>query len=134
MAGAIGRPRQRLRHPRPRSHPDASPDLHGDGIGAHSHADPSATATPTPVPPTPTPTVDPNLNPLTGLAVTNTALLQRRPLEVVVNNMPVARPQYGLSKADVIFEYVMDGWSVTRFTAIYLGQDAERLARCAAPA
>lgn len=88
---------------------------------------PAPTATPTPVPPTPTPTVDPNLNPLTGLAVTNTALLQRRPLQVVVNNMPVARPQYGLSKADVIFEYVMDGWSVTRFTAIYLGQDAERV-------
>ena len=85
------------------------------------------TLTPTAVPPTSTPTPNPNLNPLTGLAVTNTAFLQRRPLEVVVNNSPVARPQYGLSKADVVFEYVMDGWSVTRFTAIYLGQEAERI-------
>ena len=88
---------------------------------------PASTATPSPVPPTPTPTPNPNLNPLTGLAVTNTAFLQQRPLEVVVNNSPVARPQYGLSKADVVFEYVMDGWSVTRFTAIYLGQEAERI-------
>jgi hypothetical protein len=88
---------------------------------------PTRTATPTPVPPTPTPTPNPNLNPLTGLAITNTASLQLRPLEVVVNNSPVARPQYGLSKADIIFEYVMDGWSVTRFTAIYLGQEAERI-------
>lgn len=88
---------------------------------------PASTATPTPVPPTPTPTPNPNLNPLTGLAVTNTAFLQRRPLEVVVNNMPVARPQYGLSKADIVFEYMMDGWWVTRFTAIYLGQEAERI-------
>jgi hypothetical protein len=88
---------------------------------------PANTATPTPAPPTPTPTPNPNLNPLTGIAVTNTAVLQRRPLEVVVNNSPVARPQYGLSKADIVFEYVMDGWEVTRFTAIYLGQEAERI-------
>jgi hypothetical protein len=88
---------------------------------------PTNTATPTPVPPTPTPTPNPNLNPLTGLVVTNTALLQRRPIEVAVNNTAVSRPPYGLSKADVVFEYVMDGWSVTRFTAIYLGQEADRI-------
>jgi len=46
---------------------------------------------------------------------------------VVVNNSPVARPQYGLSAADVVYEYVMDGWYVTRFTAIYYGNDVERI-------
>jgi hypothetical protein len=88
---------------------------------------PVFTPTETPVPPTATPTPNPNLNPLTGLVVSDTTVLKRRPLEVAINNMPVARPQYGLAQADVVFEYVMEGWSVTRFTAVYLGQEAERI-------
>jgi len=46
---------------------------------------------------------------------------------VVVNNSPVARPQYGLSAADVVYEYLMDGWYVTRFTAIFYGNEGERI-------
>ena len=94
-------------------------------------ATPSATSSPTPtstpVPPTATATPNPNINPLTGLAVANPALLQRRPIQVCVNNSPVARPQYGLAQADIVYEYVMDGWAVTRFTAMYLGQEADRI-------
>lgn len=89
-------------------------------------ATPTPVATPTPIA-TPTPTPDPNLNPLTGLTVSDPAALRRRPLQVVVNNMPIARPQYGLAKADMVFEYIMDGWAVTRFTAVYLSQEAERI-------
>ena len=88
---------------------------------------PVATSTPTPVPPTPTATPIPNVNPLTGLSLGQASRLQRRPLQVVVNNSPVARPQYGLAEADIVWEYVMDGWAVTRFTAIYLSQEVERI-------
>lgn len=88
---------------------------------------PSVTPSPTAVPPTATPTPNPNINPLTGVVVTDTAILQRRPIQVCINNMPVARPQYGLAQADIVYEYVMDGWAVTRFTAIYLGQEAGRI-------
>jgi hypothetical protein len=55
------------------------------------------------------------------------AILQRRPLQVCINNMPVSRPPYGLAQADIVYEYVMDGWAVTRFTAMYLGQEADRI-------
>lgn len=87
---------------------------------------PTATVTRTPTA-TPTPTRNPNVNPLTGLAVDDVALLNRRPLAVRIGNDPVARPQDGLGFADVVLEEVMDGWSVTRFTAIVYGEDAERL-------
>lgn len=90
-------------------------------------ATPAATATATPVPPTATPTPNPNINPFTGLVVTDTETLKHRPLQVVVNNMPVARPQYGLAQADLVLEYLMDGWAVTRFTALYLGQEPSRI-------
>jgi hypothetical protein len=43
---------------------------------------------------------------------------QRRPLFVMIENTPEARPQSGLSKADVVFEAVAEG-GVTRFGAMY---------------
>jgi hypothetical protein len=64
-----------------------------------------------------------NVNPLTGLEVSNPALLQRRPLMVRVGNDPEVRPQTGLAKADVIYEDIMDGYWVTRLSAIYLAED-----------
>lgn len=42
----------------------------------------------------------------------------RRPLFVMVENSPSARPHSGLSRADVIFEAVAEG-GVTRFAALY---------------
>ena len=94
--------------------------------------------TPTPIPPTPTPTNTPtptpdlyarpeNVNPLTGLPVDDPTKLQRRPICVVINNSPVARPQYGLAEAEIVYEYIMEGRAVTRFTAIYLVGEAERI-------
>ncbi|RBW70836.1 DUF3048 domain-containing protein [Bacillus taeanensis] len=41
-----------------------------------------------------------------------------RPIAVMVNNHPKARPQSGLHKADVVYEVLAEG-AVTRFIAIY---------------
>lgn len=48
----------------------------------------------------------------------------RRPLGVMIENHDDARPQSGLSSADVIYEAVAEG-GITRFLAVYLCQDAE---------
>jgi hypothetical protein len=82
---------------------------------------PTITETPTPLPtdtPTPQPTLSyppegygpsnfpSGVNPLTGLQVANPALLDRRPLLIKVTNLPRnVRPQWGLSLADIVFEY-----------------------------
>ena len=85
----------------------------------------TATATPTPtVPPTPTPTPKPKLWPLTGLPAAADAQIGRRPLNVRLPNDPNARPQYGLNKADIVFEMIVEG-GVTRFAAIFHSKDAD---------
>lgn len=48
---------------------------------------------------------------------------KRRPLGVVIENHTDARPQSGLSSADVIFEAVAEG-GITRFLSIFYCQDA----------
>ena len=92
--------------------------------------------TETPVPPTatPTPTQAPTLpprpeneNPLTGLQVDDPAVLQRRPVHVRVGNDPGARPQVGLSEADLVYEEIVEWW-VTRFTGVYLSRAPEMVA------
>ncbi|MCL4364131.1 DUF3048 domain-containing protein [Patescibacteria group bacterium] len=47
----------------------------------------------------------------------------RRPLAVMIENHPDARPQSGMSSADVIFEAVAEG-GITRFLNIFYCQDA----------
>jgi hypothetical protein len=100
---------------------------------------PTATLVPTstPVPPTPTftttPTITPTAtpageaNPLTGLLVADTKLIHRRVLAVRIGNDPEIRPQEGLGLAEIVYEEVMEAFSVTRFTALFLEHDAERL-------
>jgi len=69
----------------------------------------------------------PGINPLTGLPAQDPSALERRPLAVKVSNSPaVVRPQAGLSFADLVFEHYAEG-RVTRFTAIFLGQDASKI-------
>jgi len=82
-----------------------------------------------PLPPTPLPTatLDPNVSPLTGKAVSDPSLLNRRVLAVRVGNDAVIRPQDGLSQADIVYEEIMEGWTLTRFTALYLDHDPERI-------
>jgi hypothetical protein len=85
---------------------------------------PAATATPA-VPPTPT--TNPNTNPLTGITLSDPSVLQKRPLHICIDNDPASRPQIGLNKADIVYEYVMERFYNTRFTAVFWGQEAERV-------
>ncbi len=90
---------------------------------------PTPTLTPTPVP-TPTPTVRPeNVNPLTGEVVSDASLLDRVPVVLKISNWPgqYVRPQAGINSADMIFEHYNEGWFATRWSAIYLGRDPERV-------
>lgn len=60
--------------------------------------------------------------PLNGMLFTKTEKSiwdNRRPLAIMVENSPEARPHSGLIKADVIYEAVSEG-GVTRFMPIYL--------------
>ena len=96
----------------------------------------------TPLPPTPTEqvilpellpagvdvpafTLPKDLNPLTGLPPTDPALMNRRPLAIKVANYPrYNRPQYGLTLADNIYEYYIEG-GLTRFIAVFYGNNSE---------
>ena len=52
---------------------------------------------------------------------------KRRPLGVMIENHTDARPVFGLSRADVIYEAVAEG-GITRFLAVFLCQDAGDIA------
>jgi hypothetical protein len=90
---------------------------------------PSPTFTPTPAS-TPTPTPWPaNVNPLTGEVVSDPSLLERVPVAIKVSNWPgqYVRPQAGINSADLIYEHYNEGWFASRWTAIYLGKDPQRV-------
>lgn len=64
------------------------------------------------------------INPLTGEVVDDASRLQRRPMLIKVSNFPRNnRPQWGLSRADIVFEHYAEG-GLTRFSALFYGQDA----------
>ncbi len=97
---------------------------------------PSATPVPTDTP-VPTPNYPPaglgpgnfpaDVDPLTGLKVADAGLLDRRPVVIKVENLPREhRPQFGLSLADLVFEYYTEQGG-TRFAAVFYGQDAEQV-------
>ncbi len=79
----------------------------------------TAPVTPTPEQPGKTAPAFPYTAPLTGLGVS--ARSEGRPVMVMVNNHPKARPQSGLDKADIVYELLAEG-EVTRFVAIYQSQ------------
>ncbi|HEY77135.1 MAG TPA: DUF3048 domain-containing protein [Thermoflexia bacterium] len=99
---------------------------------------PLATATPT-LPPTPTPTpaytptptpLPPDVNPLTGERVDDPAVLDRVPVAIKIDNFPPHEvwPQHGITDADIIYEHYNEGFVYgTRWTAIYLGKDPEKV-------
>ncbi len=67
-----------------------------------------------------------DINPLTGLSA-DPILLARRPILVKVTNLPrEARPQYGLSRADIVYEYYTEE-GTTRFAALFYSQEAEQV-------
>ncbi len=98
---------------------------------------PTIQANPDLAAPSPTPASHPVLlpiveppsgsNPLTGLPVTDPELLNRRPLAIKITNFPRdVRPQWGLSLADIVYEYYLEH-GLTRFIALFYGNDAARV-------
>lgn len=68
-----------------------------------------------------------NVNPLTGLVVSDPALIDRRPLSVKVQIFPRGqRPPMGISLADIVFDYYQNN-GLTRFHAIFYGQNADQV-------
>ncbi|HSS95508.1 MAG TPA: DUF3048 domain-containing protein [Terriglobales bacterium] len=65
-----------------------------------------------------------DVDPLTGLRVSDPAILDRRPVSVKISNFPRSnRPQWGLSLADIVYEYYHNN-DLTRFHAIFYEHDA----------
>ncbi|RUT30473.1 DUF3048 domain-containing protein [Paenibacillus zeisoli] len=64
------------------------------------------------------------ISPLTGEPLD--APMQNRPLAVMINNAPAARPQSGLLSADIVYEVLAEG-GITRLVAIF--QSAENAAK-----
>ncbi|MFC3885426.1 DUF3048 domain-containing protein [Bacillus songklensis] len=56
------------------------------------------------------------ISPLTGVEVDQE--LMNRPVAVMINNHPKARPQAGLPQADIVYEALAEG-DITRFLAIF---------------
>jgi len=77
---------------------------------------PSSSASPSPPPPT---------CPLTGLDPRG-SVPNRPALAVKVENLPSARPQTGLSWADIVYEEPVEA-GITRFIVVYQCQDASRI-------
>lgn len=60
--------------------------------------------------------------PLTGVGTNDS--IDHRVISVMVNNQMVARPQSGLSQADIVFEILAEG-SITRFLALFHSEQPE---------
>ena len=62
--------------------------------------------------------VDENINPLTGLSETDFTAQGKRPIAVVVENSPAARPQWAISTPDILTEGLAEG-GITRMLLLY---------------
>ncbi|QAY67022.1 DUF3048 domain-containing protein [Paenibacillus protaetiae] len=80
---------------------------------------PEATATVSPSA-EPVPTEPPMTAPLTGIGRDTPA--DARPIGVMINNLAPARPQSGLTNADVVWEVLAEG-GITRLVAIFQSTD-----------
>ena len=65
-----------------------------------------------------------NVNPLTGVADLSESAIGARPIAIIVENSPAARPQWGISTPDIVVEGVAEG-GITRMMWIYA--DAEKI-------
>lgn len=63
-------------------------------------------------------------NPLTNESGFNQDMVGKRPIAIMINNAPKARPQWGLTSADAVFEFCVEG-GVTRM--MWLFADYESL-------
>ena len=116
--------------PEPTATPTKTP--HTETGQAQAQVLPTNTPAPTDTPapaqlPTPTP-LPGNIAPFTGLPVADTTPLHERPIMICVNNDPTGRSaHHGLSQADLVYEYIVDGFTLTRLTAIYQSHTSERV-------
>jgi hypothetical protein len=62
--------------------------------------------------------------PLTGLPAEHE--VESRPIMVMVENSPAARPQSGLDQADIVYEILAEG-DITRFAAVYQSRSPEKI-------
>ena len=68
-----------------------------------------------------------DVDPLTGLKVSDPTLLNRRPLAVKVQMIPRSeRPPWGVSKADIVYDFYQNS-GATRLFASYYGQNADQV-------
>lgn len=65
-----------------------------------------------------------HIYPLTGKPADHQ--VHRRPVGVMINNHPKARPQTGINQADFVFEVLAEG-QVTRFLALFQSQQPEKV-------
>lgn len=65
-----------------------------------------------------TTTVHSDIDPLTGVSGLSSASIGKRPVAVVVENLYAARPQWGISTADIIIEGLAEG-GITRLLCLY---------------
>lgn len=77
------------------------------------------------------PTVEPvqeskYICPLTGIGLENEADVKYRPIAVMIDNEKSARPQSGLSEADIVYEMPVEG-NITRYMAIYHHMHSEKI-------
>ncbi len=91
-------------------------------------------------PPTPTPTPSPTATPTPTPAPSEATLIdgvlvypeaiqrisQRLPLAIILENHVAARPQFGLDRAELVYEAIAEG-GITRFLAIYWRNDVDRI-------
>lgn len=63
------------------------------------------------------------INPLTGLEGMDAGVVGKRPVAVVVENSPDARPQWGLCSPDIVIEGVVEG-GITRMLWLYADVNA----------
>ncbi len=69
------------------------------------------------------------VSPLNGLLFTKadmTKMMERKPVAVMINNHTAARPQSGLSKADIVYEAVAES-GITRYMGIFWSQTPNKV-------
>lgn len=65
------------------------------------------------------------INPLTGMWI-DPEYSNNRPIAYIVNNLPRALPQSGISQADIIYEVLAEG-GITRLVAIFTNSTADKI-------
>ncbi len=97
-------------------------------------ATPSASSQSAPATATSVPTVEPTLAPdapcrdcwpLSGKPL-KLAAVDKRALLVKVDNVPLARPHYGITQADMVFEILVEGFA-TRLAVVFHSQDPQTI-------